>query len=188
MFFKKSQGKSGPEKNLYPILHVTNNLSDYQKELAKKEVESLSELSMVGSSFSGVLAEAENFQTQLQDFGESFSSVNQTAGHFSQVKEDISQTVSEAQDMIEELRRTSTQVQESYSAMQSTFEQLQLTVKDIRKCMGKIVSIADETNILSLNASIEAARAGSFKTGVRMYPKNNNLPHRQDFCYVKWLN
>ena len=28
---------------------------------------------------------------------------------------------------------------------------------------------------------------GSFKTGVRMYPKNENLPHRQDFCYVKWL-
>jgi starch phosphorylase len=22
---------------------------------------------------------------------------------------------------------------------------------------------------------------------VRMYPKNNNLPHRQDFCYVRWL-
>ena len=20
-----------------------------------------------------------------------------------------------------------------------------------------------------------------------MYPKNNNLPHRQDFCYVRWL-
>jgi starch phosphorylase len=20
-----------------------------------------------------------------------------------------------------------------------------------------------------------------------MYPKNKNLPHRQDFCYVKWL-
>jgi starch phosphorylase len=20
-----------------------------------------------------------------------------------------------------------------------------------------------------------------------MYPKNKHLPHRQDFCYVKWL-
>ncbi|MBQ8051000.1 MAG: alpha-glucan family phosphorylase [Bacteroidaceae bacterium] len=29
--------------------------------------------------------------------------------------------------------------------------------------------------------------AGSFKVGYRLFPKNENLPHRQDFCYVKWL-
>ena len=29
--------------------------------------------------------------------------------------------------------------------------------------------------------------AGSFKVCYRMYPKNENLPHRQDFCYVKWF-
>ena len=106
------------------------------------------------------MQEADQFQTQLQDFGESFSSVNQAAGQFAQVREDIAQTVSGAQNMVEELKNTSMQVQESYSTMESTFEQLQLAVKDIQRCMGKIVSIADETNILALNASIEAARAG----------------------------
>ena len=44
-----------------------------------------------------------------------------------------------------------------------------------------------EGNLYTFEANIEAAKAGSFKTGVRMYPKNNNLPHRQDFCYIKWL-
>ena len=44
-----------------------------------------------------------------------------------------------------------------------------------------------EGNLYTFEANIEAARAGFFKTGVRMYPKNNNLPHRQDFCYIKWL-
>lgn len=44
-----------------------------------------------------------------------------------------------------------------------------------------------EGNLYTFEANIEATRAGSFKTGVRMYPKNNNLPHRQDFCYIKWL-
>ncbi len=35
---------------------------------------------------------------------------------------------------------------------------------------------------------VEPDDAGIFKTGVRMFPKNENLPHRQDFCYVKWLD
>ena len=29
--------------------------------------------------------------------------------------------------------------------------------------------------------------AGSFKVGYRMFPKNDLLPHRQDFCFVRWL-
>ena len=29
--------------------------------------------------------------------------------------------------------------------------------------------------------------AGSFKVAYRMFPKNDLLPHRQDFCYVRWL-
>ena len=31
------------------------------------------------------------------------------------------------------------------------------------------------------------ANAGSFKVAYRMFPKNPELPHRQDFCYVRWF-
>ena len=34
---------------------------------------------------------------------------------------------------------------------------------------------------------LEMSNAGNFKTAVRMFSKNANLPHRQDFCYVKWF-
>ncbi len=29
--------------------------------------------------------------------------------------------------------------------------------------------------------------AGSFKYAFRMFPKNEDLPHRQDFCFVRWI-
>ena len=45
-----------------------------------------------------------------------------------------------------------------------------------------------EGNNFTFEAEIEPVNAGSFKTAIRMYPKNNKLPHRQDFCYVKWLD
>lgn len=164
----KNVSKSGWRKNqkwhsengLYPVLHVTKSLREYQKELVHKEVESLYELGMVGNSFAGVLKESEHFHEQLQNFGDSFSNINQVSGQFEQVKEAIAQTVAETQSRVEELKDTSMQVEKSYRDMEATFGQLQLAVKNIQQCMKKIISIADETNILAINASIEAARAG----------------------------
>ena len=45
-----------------------------------------------------------------------------------------------------------------------------------------------EGNLYTFECSFEINHAGSFKTAVRMFPKNNKLPHRQDFCYIKWLD
>ena len=47
--------------------------------------------------------------------------------------------------------------------------------------------VAKEGNLYTFECNVEPDHAGSFKTAIRMYPKNDNLPHRQDFCYVKWL-
>lgn len=157
--------RASEETSLYPIVHVANSLTAYQKELVQKEVASLSELSLVGASFSGVLKETEQFQSKLQGLGQSFSNINQTAEQFVQVRGEIAQTVSEAQSQIEQLGTTSAEVGKSYAAMAETFAQLQSAIREIQQFMGKIVSIADQTNILAINASIEAARAGEAGKG-----------------------
>ncbi len=59
------------------------------------------------------------------------------------------------------LEQTSKQVQQSYDAMAETFSLLENAIRGIQQSMGKIVSIAEQTNILAINASIEAARAGA---------------------------
>ena len=48
--------------------------------------------------------------------------------------------------------------------------------------------VGHEGNNYTFEAEIEPVNAGSFKTAVRMFPKSDKLPHRQDFCYVKWLD
>lgn len=148
------------EKSLYPVLHVADSLKEYHKELVKKEVASLSELSLVGASFSGVLREADSFHEKLQELGQSFSSIDQTAEQFGQVRGEIAQMVAEAQGQMEALGQTSMKVQQSYEEMTEIFSRLQAAIREIQQCMGKIVSIADQTNLLAINASIEAARAG----------------------------
>jgi len=37
------------------------------------------------------------------------------------------------------------------------------------------------------NLEFQLNSAGSFKYGFRMFPKNEDLPHRQDFCFVRWI-
>ena len=44
-----------------------------------------------------------------------------------------------------------------------------------------------EGNKYIFSASHSIDNAGSFKICYRLYPKNDLLPHRQDFCYVKWF-
>ncbi len=48
--------------------------------------------------------------------------------------------------------------------------------------------IKQEGNVYTFECKIEANIAGAYKTCVRMFPKNDLLPHRQDFCYIKWLD
>ena len=45
-----------------------------------------------------------------------------------------------------------------------------------------------EGNLYTYNVKFCLSNAGSFKVCYRMFPENVDLPHRQDFCYVRWFN
>ena len=49
---------------------------------------------------------------------------------------------------------------------------------DLKKAVG---------SILHFETTYVANYAGALKFGLRMFPKNDLLPHRMDFCYVRWL-
>jgi len=42
-------------------------------------------------------------------------------------------------------------------------------------------------NLFTFSGALQLPNAGAFKLAYRIYPKNSDLPHRQDFCYVKWF-
>ena len=44
-----------------------------------------------------------------------------------------------------------------------------------------------EGNNYTFEAELTPKQSGLYRSAVRMYPKNTHLPHRQDFCYVRWL-
>ncbi len=59
----------------------------------------------------------------------------------------------------------------------------EITIHEVRP----FKMVKQEGNLYTFELRFKADHAGAYKTCVRMFPKNDNLPHRQDFAYVKWL-
>ena len=53
--------------------------------------------------------------------------------------------------------------------------------------VSELKLIKTEGSKLYYNLNLQLEMAGSFKYGFRMFPKSEDLPHRQDFCYVRWI-
>jgi len=69
-------------------------------------------------------------------------------------------------------------------------EKVNIYVKDGEEIIDSVEPLKVVKHIgnnYTFEAIITPLQAGIYKSAVRMYPKNKNLPHRQDFCYVKWL-
>ena len=54
-------------------------------------------------------------------------------------------------------------------------------------CIDALNLVKKENNIHTFEGIHSVNHAGTFKVAYRMYPKNVDLPHRQDFCYVRWF-
>ena len=62
--------------------------------------------------------------------------------------------------------------------------------KDGEECVFSVEQLevtGHEGNNYTFEAMLSPHQFGQYKSAVRMYPKNKNLPHRQDFCYLKWF-
>ncbi len=155
-----SPGPVKPELDLYPILHVSESLRDYQHRLALNEVSSLGELQEIQTAFDTVMAENEELKEKLDSLHDIFQSVGEVSARFHDVKTDIADSVANAQKQVAGLKDNSMQVQNDFIEIHSTFTDFQASIQKIKECMSQIIAIANQTNMLALNASIEAARAG----------------------------
>lgn len=48
--------------------------------------------------------------------------------------------------------------------------------------------VGREGNLYTFRLKKAMDKAGTFKVAYRMYPRHSMLPHRQDFCYVRWFS
>ena len=163
--FGKKNAENGGKPDYYPLVGIANSIKENKKELAKKEVSSLEELRLIQDSFDIVLQRDEELKEKMSHFGEVFSSLGNAASQYDTVKDEIAASVDDAQGRMQLLKDSSETVKADFGEMNGIFNELITSVKEIAGYTQSITGIADQTNILAINASIEAARAGDAGKG-----------------------
>ncbi len=89
------------------------------------------------------------------------SSTSTTAG----LAEDTRVEAQKGKNLVFELVHSMNEIEKKAKSMQQSLSELKTQAVDIGQVMGIINDIADQTNLLALNAAIEAARAGEAGRG-----------------------
>lgn len=67
-----------------------------------------------------------------------------------------------------------------------SFKRTKNNVEELHS-VDELKLVKAEGSILNYSIDFQVNMAGTFKYAFRMFPKNEELPHRQDFCFVRWF-
>ncbi|MDT8716949.1 chemotaxis protein [Clostridium sp. 19966] len=148
-------------KDISPILYAIEYLSRCFENLTVEELNTSDQIRKIQLSFGKVLNDNSKLNEEIDNnFHNILSKIVTTSGGSNEVKNDIIKSISRAESQENVVMENTNRVSASFNEMDNVFQMLQSSVDEIKKCTNGIVGIANQANMLALNASIEAARAG----------------------------
>ncbi len=103
--------------------------------------------------------------TAMNEMNATVQEVARNAGSASTASSDTKAKAEAGEHVVQQVVQSIGEVQEVSLQLKADMAQLNERAQDINRIMGVISDIADQTNLLALNAAIEAARAGEAGRG-----------------------
>ena len=116
----------------------------------------------------GAQSQAESMESSVNNTNEMGDSIDDITNRIEDLSAAANEMLTGANRTVETLESLMAKNENVMTSMQDINDQINLTnnsVKDIAEASNMITAIAEQTHLLSLNASIEAARAGEYGKG-----------------------